>query len=119
MPNKSPTPKARYADVTIRELDLHIGLDYAVVMSPDQTTDNASIRLYGSRSEIERLGALIVAAPDLLAAAKAFVEPYCGFSDAESHRRIARSGWDFADRIYAETLRHVLAFRAAIQKAEG
>lgn len=58
---------------------------------------------------------LIAVAPDLLAAAKAFVEQYDGFSDGElERRRIALIG----EGSYAD-VPHVLSFRAAIRKADG
>ena len=57
---------------------------------------------------------LICAAPDLLAAAKAFVEQYEQFSDSELQlRRAVIFGNDAHSKADA-----VLAFRAAIRKAE-
>jgi hypothetical protein len=57
--------------------------------------------------------ALIAAAPDLLAALKAMVEPWHGFSDVELKRRHLMGAIDTPD------LERIAQARAAIKAAEG
>ena len=50
------------------KLTFHLGVDYAVVMRPGQTTENPLANIYGQSKDVERFGKLFAAAPDMLAA---------------------------------------------------
>jgi hypothetical protein len=65
------------------------------------------------RDEAMANAALIAAAPDLLAALKAMVEPWHGFSDVELKRRHLMGAIDTPD------LERITQARAAIKAAEG
>lgn len=84
----------------------HIGLDYAVVMLPGETTDDASIRV--SRENAPELIPLISTAPELLEALETFVSEYVALVESGD-----AGNWD------AETEPKVIAARAAIAKAHG
>jgi len=54
-------------------LTFHKGIDYAVVMRPDETTENALAYLYGEDRHVTKFGNLFAASPDMLAALKAMI----------------------------------------------
>lgn len=47
-------------------LQFHKGIDYAVVMRPNQSTEDALARLYGQDKDVTKFGNIFAAAPDLL-----------------------------------------------------
>lgn len=51
-------------------MKFHKGMDYAVVMLPLQSTEDALCRLYGEDREVTKFGNLFAASNDLLVAAK-------------------------------------------------
>ena len=90
--------------------EAHTGLDYTVVMLPGETTDNASIRVYGENAP--ELAGLIVVAPDLLAALKGAL-PFLPIGFAAT----GRGGG--ADKRNAALASVRAAIEAALSKAEG
>lgn len=62
-------------------LEYHRGEDYAVIMRPEDTTDDACITLrFDTDEECDKWGNLIAAGPELLEAAEAIASgfPYTG-----------------------------------------
>lgn len=51
-----------------RKILFHKGIDYAVLMLPDQTTDNPLASLYGEDRTVTKYGNLFAAAPTMLSA---------------------------------------------------
>lgn len=51
-------------------LQFHKGMDYAVVMRPNQSTEDALARLYGQDKDVTKFGNMFSASPEMLAALK-------------------------------------------------
>lgn len=64
-------------------IELHKGIDYAVLMLPHQTTDAPLAHLYGSDREVTRYGKLFAAAPLMLGALERIADLLQ--SDLETH----------------------------------
>lgn len=95
-------------------LELHQGLDYAVLMRPDETTDDAFIQIRYPTDEDMALLRVMATAPELLQALKDYVafSPAFRSKPMGAPNSIARIGQSA----------HILIedrARAAIAKAEG
>ena len=84
----------------------HQGEDYAVVMLPGETTDTASVRIYGEHAA--EIGKMVEATPDLLAILTSFIEIWSKGGPDYTKRMEDYWGYDNLSKA-----------RAAIAKAKG
>ena len=79
-----------------KEVYLHVGADYAVLMFGDQTTDNPLATLHGSSGTIKRYGRLFCMAPEMAFEMRmafqglAGIQAYLESVNLQDHRQFKR-----------------------------
>lgn len=63
---KAAAPRSATTQAMTPKLTFHKGMDYAVVMLPNQTTDDPLARLYGPDRRVTKFGQQFAASSDML-----------------------------------------------------